>query len=341
MALTFQARLDAVAPVMNSICDRFTNDPDAALNALVREGKDCLKANGLGDYMIVHPSRTVTHPWNRGGDLLEPADVPVKIADISDVGWDMKQVSDASAVKMPMDAKLVSEIEDVNAALVKSSGGVLAPVVPGAATIMTTACGHTSAGLKCTHAETTCAIERISEKGVMCKAKIISRQPTMKDPIEVGMRYFVIEYGVQERWPAFIVLVIEAANCSNSLAKPDSPVQLMLKIHKYGMEYEKKLWTGTTIRYCAESCAQSHRAQKTFLGTSHSCGNGLEGMIRTFCGASKISRKAWRSCTRSLARRLSCWPTPSLVKDAVGGTDARFCSALQRMQMSRTRTLSP
>ena len=54
------------------------------------------------------------------------------------------------------------------------------------------------------------------------------------------MTYFVIEYCVQERWPAFIELVIEAANCSNSLSKPDSPVQLMLKIHKYGMEYEKK-----------------------------------------------------------------------------------------------------
>ena len=174
MALTLVQRADNAAPTMDAICKRFLTDPDAALNALVKDGKSCLKANGLGDNMIVHPKHTVTHPWNRGEDILEPADVPVKIADISDVGWDAKQVSDASAVKMPTDADSRAKIEDANAKLVERSGGVLALVVPGATTIPTTACGHTSAGLKCANFGTVCAIDRISETKGSCRRPISS-----------------------------------------------------------------------------------------------------------------------------------------------------------------------
>ena len=40
--------------------------------------------------------KTVVHPRNRGNGMLEPSDVPEKVADISDVAWSENEVSVAS-----------------------------------------------------------------------------------------------------------------------------------------------------------------------------------------------------------------------------------------------------
>jgi hypothetical protein len=183
---------------MDEVCMAYKDNADAAIVDLTRQGRTCLLEHGLAVYEQVHSGQTITHPWNRGHDVLEPADVPEKIAEISDIGWDAFKVADASAVRMPRDAAKRKVIEDINEALTKVSDGLLPPVVPGMATIQVTACSHTTAGLKCANFGTKCDIARISDSGIMSKAVIIGRQPSMEEPIEKGMRYLVLETIVQE-----------------------------------------------------------------------------------------------------------------------------------------------
>ena len=238
--MTIDARVAMAKACMDEVVMTYKDNADAAIVDLTRQGRTCLLEHGLAVYEQVHSGQTVTHPWNRGHDVLEPADVPEKIAEISDIGWDLHKVADASAVRMPRDADKRKVIEDINHKLSEASDGLLPPVVPGMATIQVTACSHTSAGLKCANFGTKCDIARISESGIMSKAVIISRQPSMEEPIEKGIRYLVLETIVQEQWPAFIEMTIEAANASNNLAKPDTPLQLMLKAHRMALEAAKR-----------------------------------------------------------------------------------------------------
>lgn len=238
--MTIEQRADSAKSTMDVLCKSYSDNADAAIVELTKTGQQCLVECGLALYEQVHSNQTVTHPWNRGHDLLEPADVPEKIAEISDIGWDVHKVADASGVRMPHDSTLRRAIELANSQLADASDGVLPPVVPGTAVIAVTACSHTTAGLKCANFGTKCEIGRISEGGTMSKAAIVGRQPTMADPIEKGMRYFVVEYIVQELWPAYVEMTIEAANASNQLAKPDTPLQLMLKVHKFMLDAAKK-----------------------------------------------------------------------------------------------------
>jgi hypothetical protein len=239
-AMTIDARAAIAKASMDEVCMTYKSNADAAIVELTRQGRMCLLEHGLAVYEQVHSGQTLTHPWNRGHDVLEPADVPEKIAEISDIGWDLNKVADASAVRMPRDPAKRKEIEDVNAKLTEMSDGLLPPVVPGMATIQVTACSHTTAGLKCANFGTKCDIARISESGAMSKSVIVGRQPSMEEPIEKGMRYLVLEPIVQELWPAYVEMTIEAANASNNLAKPDTPLQHMLKAHRYMLEAAKK-----------------------------------------------------------------------------------------------------
>jgi hypothetical protein len=239
-AMTIDARAAIAKASMDEVCMTYKSNADAAIVELTRQGRMCLLEHGLAVYEQVHSGQTLTHPWNRGHDILEPADVPEKIAEISDIGWDLNKVADASAVRMPRDPAKRKEIEDVNAKLTEMSDGLLPPVVPGMATIQVTACSHTTAGLKCANFGTKRDIARISESGAMSKSVIVGRQPSMEEPIEKGMRYLVLEPIVQELWPAYVEMTIEAANASNNLAKPDTPLQHMLKAHRYMLEAAKK-----------------------------------------------------------------------------------------------------
>ena len=63
-------------------------------------------------------------------DVLEHADVPEKIADISDIGWGLNKVADDSAVGMPRDAAKRKVMEDINNKLSEVSDLLLPPVVP-------------------------------------------------------------------------------------------------------------------------------------------------------------------------------------------------------------------
>ena len=233
-------RVQEAKPQMDAICAEYRDNPSASIGALMESGKAVLLQHGLADRSVrLHAKYTITHPRNRGQFILEPSNIGPMVADIVDVGFIMSETADASGVRMPTGPK-AEEIEAKNAELVRMTGDMLAPIVPGMAQLQVTACSHNSAGLRNIYFESPCSIPSISEGGRYSSAKIIGKQPSYRDPIESGLFYFMMEYEVEEAWPDFIDLVIEASNVSQQLAKADTPLQLMQKIHVQAKAYNDK-----------------------------------------------------------------------------------------------------
>ena len=230
---SLESRRLAVTAAMNRICKQYDEDESAQLLDLMIEGQTVLRDNGLASDARVHSLKTVIHPRNRHEGMLDVSSVPELVADISDVAFSLNEVAQAAAVRMPPQGSAQRKaIETKNEELVATSGAQLAPVVRDDAEIMVVGCCHNSAGLKAINAQGKCTIERISENGRYSAAKIISRCPSYKQSIEDGLKYCIYEYVVEEYWPSFVDLTIEACNIGSSLAKADNVLQLMRKACK-------------------------------------------------------------------------------------------------------------
>jgi hypothetical protein len=229
---TLQDRINGAMAEMNQICKQYKDDPAAQLIELMLQGQTVLMKHGMGGYAVIHSMKTVIHPRNRGSNMLDQAEVPTKVADISDVAFSLHEVAQAAAVRMPpVGTAARTAIEAKNIELSAAAMGHLAPVVQGDAEVMVVGCSHNTAGLKAINAKAKCDIERISDGGHYSASKIIGRCPSYKEPIENGLKYFVMDYPVEEHWPLYVDLTIEASNVGSALAKPDNVVQLMCKAH--------------------------------------------------------------------------------------------------------------
>jgi hypothetical protein len=234
---TVADRCAAAQAVMDHVCNEYMQNPNAQLIDLMLEGQSELQRCGLGAYSQVHPKKTLIHPRNRGHAMLEISSVSAQVADISDVSFSLHEVLQAAAVRMPAIGTAERQaIEKLNENLVSASLGTLAPVVRDDAEIQVVGCSHNTAGLKAICCRAKCDIERISEDGRYNASKIIGRCPSYKSAIEHGLRYFIVEYIVETKWPHFVDLTIEACNIGSSVAKPDTVLQLMSKAHQHALQ---------------------------------------------------------------------------------------------------------
>ena len=114
---------------------------------------------------MVHASKTLIFPRNRGNGMLEISHVSEQVDEISQASFSLHEVLQACGVRMPpKGSDERKEIERMNEELVAAAHGHLAPVVRDDAEIMVTGCSHNSAGLKAIHAVAKCNVDRISEK---------------------------------------------------------------------------------------------------------------------------------------------------------------------------------
>ena len=241
MASMYTERLAMARPVIDKIVFSYKQDEHAQLIDLMLQGWAELEKHGLGAWSTVHASKTLIFPRNRGNGMLEISHVSEQVDEISQASFSLHEVLQACAVRMPpkgSDAR--KEIERLNEELVAAAHGHLAPVLRDDAEIMVTGCSHNSAGLKAIHAGAKCIVERISENGRYSASKIIGKCPTYEKPLKEGLRYFVMDYEVEQMWPAFVDLVVEACNVGSAIARPDTVFQLMQKVHRIAVEMHKE-----------------------------------------------------------------------------------------------------
>jgi hypothetical protein len=101
MQSSVEARIKAATPIMTQIVKEYKEDNNAQMIDLMLKGQQELLKHGLGNMATVHSSKTLTMPRNRGGGMLDIAEVPAKVADISDVAFSDHEVGQAAAVRLP------------------------------------------------------------------------------------------------------------------------------------------------------------------------------------------------------------------------------------------------
>ncbi len=195
-----------------------------------------LKVFGLLTKQRVHSRYTLPHPQNRWGDVLVVPTVQPHIEDILDVGFSWSEVAQAAAFQMPVDQKQAKEIEDIVAKVTSASGGRLAPVVPGQATLLVCVCTHTSAGMHAVWVGAASESAKIAVDGKLSLARIKELDSDFGVAIEEGIEYSVIHRAVAEEWPDFVKLVQEAGNASSGVAKGDTWMHNLLRVHSFAKD---------------------------------------------------------------------------------------------------------
>ena len=79
---TIESRIKSAEPVLKRICKQYAEDENAQLLDLMLEGQRECEAHGLGTHQVVHASKTLIHPRNRGSAMLEISEVPLQVGEV-------------------------------------------------------------------------------------------------------------------------------------------------------------------------------------------------------------------------------------------------------------------
>ena len=188
------------------------------------ECEETCKRFGLASVKKVMCQKTLTHPENRWGVMLEASDVLVLAGEIVQQGFSWSELRHAKAFLIdPAERK---NIEAENQKVADDSGGILPSIVAGQGEITTVTCSHFCASGRCIKAKMPCKDERVSEEGCFSENKISSQSPQYGIALREGIDFLCFYEVVEKRWPWTVNLFMEADNMRGKVNKPDTPPQV-------------------------------------------------------------------------------------------------------------------
>ena len=77
---------------------------------------------------------------------------------------------------------------------------------------------------------------KITENGFLSAGKLSSKGPEWRDVFEKGLRWTIISYCVEDRWPDLVDIVQQFGNIPQQAALPESDISIMQKLHSMASE---------------------------------------------------------------------------------------------------------
>ena len=202
MNMSIAERLDKVAPDVKDIIEKSKCD-DACMVSLRDASRDVLLANGLAYVSKFAPDFVVPHPKNRGGAILEAAEVPRKLTAFFSKGFSLLETKRAAGVERnPGPQGDDDEAKAIK--LAEMSNGQIAPIAKGSAKIFGTACSHTNQAVRLGLHGMPHSDPRFTTNGKISRAKLAEKQPGLEIAMDSGLDFFVIRWQVADRW-AFVL----------------------------------------------------------------------------------------------------------------------------------------
>lgn len=218
--------------------------PEAPLVELRDRLKKLLKDNGLMKRMVIHCSVMGTHPENRYGDGVVPADVIALIGKIFGQGFSLLALLDPTCIEMPPPGHANhSRFLQFNIDLTSGSAGML-PSYTEEIKFLTVTCGHTTQGFRCFIGASPCDDPRFTVDGRLSLSKLKEKQPSYAEAVEEGIKYDCMKYQVDDAHPWISKLFQEAGNAGQQIAQGESRLEILLKIA--GAALRLKTLYGTT-----------------------------------------------------------------------------------------------
>ena len=189
--------------------------------------KDAIR-NVLTEYnptykLQLPPEPCGVHSDNRAGQGLIPADVHELLGMLVAGGWSWSEVQGALALELaPRESRLGQRHLKSNVKLCEQSAGLLPPISPDAIRIISLACGHTTAALRCVKEGAVATDDSrviADENGKLSLARLADRQPAMARACEVGLTWTIIRWQIEPLCPELANIIQSSENFGHSAAR--------------------------------------------------------------------------------------------------------------------------
>ena len=212
--------------------------------------KDAVR-NILTEYNLTYkmqmpPECCGVHSDNRAGQGLIPADVHELLGMLVAGGWSWSEVQGALALELaPRESKLGQRHLKSNVQLCEQSAGLLPPISPDAIRIISLACGHTTAALRCVKEGAVATDDSrviADENGKLSLARLADRQPAMARACEVGLTWTIIRWQIEPLCPEVANIIQSTENVGHSAARLETEWQIMFYIHAEACKMDPIDW---------------------------------------------------------------------------------------------------
>ena len=171
-------------------------DDQTGLVAVINDIFKILWDDGLVYELKVAPEKVGPHKTNRGGTGVCERIVHQLLKNITDTGYS-DDATDPWAIEDDHEGtnrKFVHDLSKLSAKLATLPHTTLASLSN----------GHTNHALCCARAGVECDIPELSTRGIMCKAKIVGRCPSIETPINEGLTWKILRSKVAVLYPTLI-----------------------------------------------------------------------------------------------------------------------------------------
>ena len=188
-----------------------------------------IKEAGLSDERWIDTFKVGVHPDNRDNCGLVPVDVHELLAIIVAAGWSWRECDGALACEIPPNA-LGNSWRAFNDVLAKKSDGYLADCASDHLEVVSARGSHTTAGVRCVHFGSKGIHDHLCTDGRISRSKIIERQPSMREPLDKGMKYIVIRWQLAEACPRLMEILSVTGNASHGAARVQTALQACRRV---------------------------------------------------------------------------------------------------------------
>ena len=237
------ANLDQVKGKINEMCASVLaasqSDKNARIQAVADEIVNMLLRLDLAYKQHVPNKAVGVHMDNRYKVGLDPTDVHDLLLEIFRKGWSFLEVVGARGFEIPPGAK-GDEYIKFNYDLVESSDGMLAPCPAHWLRIVSVACSHTVAGLRCIEFGTKGVSDELCANGVVSKERILEGCPSFAEPLAEGLKWTIIRAPVAAACPQLAAVLQEAGNAGHSTRRVNTKLQNLMQIHQKSLRCVKE-----------------------------------------------------------------------------------------------------
>ena len=234
---TYAAKAALLAPKINAMIDALDEGDDGQIQSLGAELRAIIIKDECGYMMQIHHSEVGVDPGNRNGEMLVPLNVHNLIRLICRKGFAWPETANALASEVPPGAD-GDEYRRENEELIEKAEGLLAPIQVEIMRVGTGAGSHTTAVLKLSdYAGKGGKIpivpgnEHLGVDGFYSRQRIEEVCPTLKEPTDKGLTYFVIRWQLAALCPKLLVVLSEADNAKHSNYQRETWLQTMFNAH--------------------------------------------------------------------------------------------------------------
>ena len=233
-------RVAAVAPIINQLIEEHeASTLTDGIETFQEKLMERVRAAGLAEFEWILCVHIAVHPDNREGAMLVPIDAHALLLRMTHDGWAWTKAN-VVAARIPKNETGQKWIQE-NLKLANRSNGLLPPYIPDLLRVATARGSHTSACVRIMELGARCVFEKLGENGVVSKSKIIEQQPSMREPLEKGLRVEVIDEDLVMAAPRLMEILSRTGNAGNNVFREQTSLQNCMRIYTLLAASEGKL----------------------------------------------------------------------------------------------------